>query len=272
MMSDTLPAGPSQVTLVVPCFNEADRLQPAAFEQALAATPALHLLFVDDGSRDGTAAVLAEVAARLPSRAEVLRLPANVGKAEAVRQGVLRALGRQPACIGFWDADLATPLEAIPDFLALLERRPGIDIVLGSRALLLGRDIRRQAVRHYFGRVFATAASLALGLPVYDTQCGAKVFRVNERTTHLFRDPFVARWSFDVELLARYLDAPDGSGASPERLYELALRQWHDIPGSKVRLRDVPRAFGDLYRVHRSRRPLAHRAPADAPSVASRRV
>jgi glycosyltransferase involved in cell wall biosynthesis len=271
MMSDTAQPGSSRVILVVPCFNEAARLQPAAFERALAATSALHLLFVDDGSVDGTAEVLAAVAARMPSRAEVLRLSANRGKAEAVRQGVLLAFRRQPGYIGFWDADLATPLEAVPDFLALLDRRAGIDIVLGSRALLLGRDIRRRAGRHYFGRVFATAASLALGLPVYDTQCGAKVFRVNERTTHLFDDPFVARWSFDVELLARYLAAPDGSGASPERLYELALRQWHDIPGSKVRLRDVPRAFGDLVRVHRRRRQLARRLPAHAPSVAGRR-
>jgi glycosyltransferase involved in cell wall biosynthesis len=257
--------------LVVPCFNEAARLNERAFLACLETTAALRILFVDDGSADETRAVLDRIARAAPGRAAVLPMARNVGKAEAVRQGVLQAAGEEPSYIGYWDADLATPLQAIDDFLAVLGRRQTVDIVLGSRARLLGREIRRRAVRHYFGRVFATAASLALGLPVYDTQCGAKMFRVNERTIRVFERPFASRWSFDVELIARYLDAPDGA-AAPQRIYELALRQWHDVPGSKVRLRDVPRAFGDLLRVRRlhHRRRAAH--TADAPSIAERRA
>src|SRR5439155_11198181 len=97
-----------------------------------------------------------------------LRLSSNVGKAEAVRQGVQLALRRRPSMVGYWDADLATPLDAIPRFCDVLRARPDLALVMGSRVALMGRQIRRSGLRHFMGRVFATAASLILGLTVYD--------------------------------------------------------------------------------------------------------
>jgi len=163
----------------------------------------------------------------------------NRGKAEAVRCGFLESFRSGYDFIGYWDADLATPLETIPRFCELLEDGR-VDGVIGSRVLLLGRRIRRRAVRHYLGRVFATCASLAIGLPVYDTQCGAKIFRNTERLRQVFRTPFRVNWTFDVEILARFLllERLFGGPATRDRIVEYPLERWDDVPGSKLKGRD----------------------------------
>jgi glycosyltransferase involved in cell wall biosynthesis len=243
---------PPTLVLVVPCFNEERRLHPEAFVAFAASRPEVRLQFVDDGSTDGTAAILERIRAASPAPVDLVRLPANQGKAAAVREGILAGLRLEPRLVGFWDADLSTPLAAIDDFLALAARRPGIDIILGSRVMLMGRDVRREAWRHYLGRVFATGVSLSLGLPVYDTQCGAKVLRVNEATAALFAAPFHSPWIFDVEMLARYLALPAAPGepARRDRIYELAVPVWHHVPGSKLRAMDFLRAAFELLYIH----------------------
>lgn len=242
-------------TIVVPCYNEAHRLDLDAFARALAQFPGLRLVFVDDGSSDRTQEVLASLSATRSDRARLLALERNRGKGEAVRQGMLSAFTESPEWAGYWDADLATPFDALRDFFEVA-RDPRIEIIIGSRVKILGRDIQRKAHRHYFGRVFATGASLALGFPIYDTQCGAKLFRVTPRTRALFAEPFVSRWVFDVELLARYDAAARREGQDPVHsglLFELALRRWHHIPGSKVGAWDSVRAALDLWRIYRRR-------------------
>lgn len=239
--------------LVVPCYNEAERLTPQPFLDAIDGDPALHLLFVDDGSTDGTAEALAGLASAAGGRAAVLRLPRNMGKGGAVRAGVLAALDSRPAYVGFWDADLATPLAALPEFMEVFRTRPEVELVMGARVQLLGRDIRRSPARHYVGRVFATAASLALGLAVYDTQCGAKIFCVTETLREAFSQPFRSRWIFDVEILSRYVAAL-GRAEAARRIYELPLTRWTNVPGSKLTLRDGVRAAWDLAQISVARR------------------
>jgi glycosyltransferase involved in cell wall biosynthesis len=254
-----------ELVLVVPCYNEAARLDPAAFLAFLAAHPAVGLVMVDDGSGDATGEILDRMQAAAPDAVSVLHHAPRRGKAETVRAGILAALARQPTLVGFLDADLATPLAAVDDFLAVLRGRPAVEFVVGSRVMLMGRDIRRKAARHYLGRVFATAVSHALDLPIYDTQCGAKVLRVNDATAALFSAPFRSPWIFDVELIARYLCLPvaPGEPARRDRLYELAVAAWHDVPGSKLRWYDFVRAVTDLARVWRER--VAHRRSETAP-------
>jgi dolichyl-phosphate beta-glucosyltransferase len=102
-------------------------------------------------------------------------------------------------------------LDAIAAFCELLDARPNLEMVFGARIRLLGRAIERKALRHYFGRVFATAASMVLGLSVHDMQCGAKLFRAMPAIKLLFLRPFAIRWLVDVELLARLIQARWGT-------------------------------------------------------------
>jgi glycosyltransferase involved in cell wall biosynthesis len=243
----------ADVSIVIPCYNEAARLPVDAFLDHAKSHPECDFVFVDDGSRDETLALIRSLEERHPQQFRAIHQPSNQGKAEAVRVGMQSAFEAGARIAGYWDADLATPLFEIGRMQRVLEREPGIEMVFGSRVQLLGRDIRRSALRHYLGRIFATAASLSLGLPIYDTQCGAKLFRVSATTRALFAEPFSSRWVFDVELIARLIAACRGSNApgAADLIYELPLERWIDVPGSKVRPVDFVRALFEMWRIHR---------------------
>jgi glycosyltransferase involved in cell wall biosynthesis len=182
----------------------------------------------------------------------LLRQPRNTGKGEAVRGGLLEALGQGFKYVGFFDADLSTPLEVVSEFCAIMDRDPQVAMVVGARVRLLGREIERRAIRHYSGRVFATAASLLLNLPVYDTQCGAKLFRATPELKQILHQPFLSRWIFDVEIIARFIRSRRARGAVPvERsIHEVPLRWWKDVRGSKLRFVDFVTAAWDLLRIY----------------------
>jgi glycosyltransferase involved in cell wall biosynthesis len=235
----------TSLQLVIPCYNEAERLKPEPFLELLSRQPDVDLIFVNDGSTDATAALLESMAADGHGRIALLSLKQNAGKARAVQLGVLAAFDRRPEFVGFWDADLATPLTSIPEFLEVFRARPAVEIVIGSRVKLLGRNITRSMLRHYPGRMFATAASVTLGIGVYDTQCGAKIFRATETVRQLFATPFRSKWIFDVEILARYIGVVGRSQAEAQ-IYELPLQTWTGIPGSNVRIRHALRAIWEL--------------------------
>ncbi len=216
----------------------------------------LRFHFVDDGSTDGTGALLRDLAARHPERVGVSSLPRNAGKGEAVRHGMRVGLLEHHDYVGFWDADLATPLSELPPFVQALESDSHTDIVFGARVALLGRRIDRKAYRHAYGRVFATAVSQLLALHVYDTQCGAKLFRANRDLEAVLEGAFLSRWIFDVELLARYIARYEPRGIEiADRVVELPLGVWTDVAGSKVGMDDAARALVELALIGRRYRP-----------------
>lgn len=242
---------PLRTRVVVPCHNESARLDLDLFRTYAKAHVHVRFLLVDDGSSDDTADKLAELAASVPGSFEVLALTPNRGKGEAVRAG-LRHVLRDADVVGYWDADLATPLSMIDVFHDALRDRPELSIVMGARVKLLGRDVDRPWTRHVFGRVAATAASALLQLPVYDTQCGAKLLRVDPQLTQVLSRPFLTRWAFDVELLQRWLKLHAlPLGEVERRILEVPLPSWHDVRGSKVTPLDMARAPLDLLRIWR---------------------
>ena len=238
----------TEATIVVPCFNEASRLDRARFLD-LARDPSVRLLFVDDGSTDGTRGMLEALKSAGGGRVDFLGLDANGGKAEAVRRGMRFGIERGARLIGFLDGDLATPPGEMIRLVRALEEH-GAQVVLGARVGLAGTRIDRKMARHYLGRVFATAASMILRERFYDTQCGAKVFRASHALDDALARPFASRWAFDVELIGRLLVGNDRSpGLEVEDFVEVPLHEWTDVPGSKLRPTAFARVAADLVRI-----------------------
>ncbi|MGI9052116.1 MAG: glycosyltransferase [Ilumatobacteraceae bacterium] len=240
-------------TIVVPCFNEVARLDPLAL-RGLARAASARVLLVDDGSRDGTDRLVRSAAHEHGDELAAMVLPRNVGKGEAVRRGMREAIAGGASIVGYYDADLATPPEEMARLVEVLRGEPDLTAVLGSRVALLGHRIERSIGRHYAGRMFATLSSVVLGLPIYDSQCGAKVFRAGAPLRTALAEPFGSRWAFDVELLARLLRA----GAPPGTLREVPLVEWRDVGGSKLGVGDAITAGIDMMRFARRQRQHRH--------------
>ena len=232
------------VTLVIPCFNEEKRLPLEDYKRFLSQSN-INFLFVDDGSTDQTLKVLEELRSFFSTRVHIIHMHMNVGKAEAVRTGVLKAKYMEETdIIGFMDADLSTPFDEIPYFLdAFAENK--YSFVFGARVSRIGAQIKRFNYRHYFGRAIATMVSIYLKIPVYDSQCGAKFFHA-DFANQLFIEPFVSRWLFDVEIFKRI--ALMGINVE-ECALELPLHTWIEKGGSKIRFRDYLKLPFQFYRI-----------------------
>ncbi len=239
--------------VVVPCYNEERRIDEQAFLD-IARSRRLRLLFVDDGSTDTTAEILARLADR-SAALDVYTLGANAGKAEAVRRGMLMAVRNGAPVVGYYDADLATPPSELLRLVQTMRAVPQPAGAFGCRVARLGSAIERNALRHYLGRTYATVASMALGVTVYDTQCGAKLFRVNETFAAALSEPFRSSWAFDVELLQRLLRGTATTPPIPVASFvEVPLEAWRDVGGSKMSIGPAATALFDLVRIARSTR------------------
>jgi dolichyl-phosphate beta-glucosyltransferase len=221
------------VGLVIPFYNEQSRFRPDEIS-TLIADETVHVYLVDDGSDDATPSLLRKFEGDASNRVTVLCLPTNLGKAEAVRQGMRAAIDDGASIVGYLDADFSTPAREMLRLISIFSDR-GVPVLLGSRWLRMGSNVKRRLVRHLIGRVFATMASLTLRMPVYDTQCGAKLFSVGEELQQAFASPFVSRWAFDVELLGRLLQ----QGYGHADFFEEPLKEWSDVKGSKVTFIDM---------------------------------
>jgi len=250
--------------LVLPAFNEASRIEPALDElfgylrrrgelardgaPGAGGLPArIDVLVVDDGSTDGTAAIVAARPESLdPAGGVTLRVMtvAHGGKGAAVRAGML---AMDADVLVFADADMATSPDQLPLIVAALADH---DVALGSRIQPDGSDMRasQPMYRRLLGKVFHSLASIWVVGPVQDTQCGFKGFR-REVAHDLFTRQRITSIVFDVELI--YL--------ARRRGYSMAVVpiRWFDRRGSRMRARPALaiRVAWDLLRI-----PLIHRS------------
>lgn len=242
-----------KVGLVVPCFDEASRWS-ANYWTHIAAESDANILFVDDGSTDATNQILQGFVTGTKHR--VRTLERNAGKSEAVRLGMQQLIQESEcAAVGYLDADGAFTAEDVLDVIASFQARvidSTFDAVWSSRVALAGRDIARSNSRHYIGRLVATFVSAGYGSIPYDTQSGLKLFAPSPALKACLEEPFRTRWLFELELLARW----QRFAGESMRIWEEPLNYWHDVPGSKIKGKEVTRVLRELIVVKREQRHL----------------
>ncbi len=224
-----------ECALILPFYNEIQRIPFQELETAQKANPQTLFLFVDDGSSDKTSELLTKKFSQ-NKNFKLLQFQKNQGKAEAIRKGVLSIANREIKFIGYWDTDGATPVEIYKDFLKKLRDSKDYDLIMGLRLKRLGAKVERKLSRHYLGRIFATLTSTLLNLPAYDTQCGAKLMR-RDFADQVFEKPFLTKWLFDIEILFRAKHGFPNKNLENSVL-ELPLDKWREQHGSKLRLLD----------------------------------
>lgn len=237
----------NELCLIIPAYNEARRLKWDAIQAFVQHHPDVYLLFVDDGSTDGTSDSVRQHFGTMP-KIGLLSCPKNEGKASAVRQGMLYAIEQIPALnYGYADADLSTPLEELVRLNNLLMHDSSKKMIFGSRILTAGSDIVRKSYRHYIGRIVATCISWQLGLAIYDTQCGAKIVR-RDVVEPLFKESFITPWLFDVEVFNRLIRLL-GHEEALASIKEIPLQTWVDVAGSKIGWKEAFTTPIDLIRI-----------------------
>jgi glycosyltransferase involved in cell wall biosynthesis len=228
------------ISIVIPAYNEEQRL-PSTLDSILAYLAdrdpsSLEVLIVDDGSTDGTVALVERYIAQ-DARIRLLRNPGNRGKGYSVRQGMLAAVNEW---VLFTDADLSAPIEDLATLIAAAHRQ-NADIAIGSRAVdrsLVG--VHQSFFRELSGRVFNLVMRVATGLPFRDTQCGFKLYR-RAAAQAVFSRQLLDGFSFDVEdlVIAKQLGL---------RAVEVAVH-WNNVEGTTVGTMQGVKSFADLLRI-----------------------
>jgi glycosyltransferase involved in cell wall biosynthesis len=241
------PVQPSLV-IVVPCYNEAERLPVNEFVAFLNDYRGVSVCFVNDGSKDSTLEILNQIKGAFEENVHIVSNDENVGKAESVRRGVLYCADRLNFDnIAYLDADLATSLQECLELSKYLNDE--ISFCFGSRIMRIGSVIERSYMRHIIGRLLATFISGVLKLRVYDTQCGCKIIK-RDLAIKLFEEPFISKWLFDVELFARIIKIY-GRPDCISKMIEIPLQKWTEKGGSKVKITYAFRLWFDLSRIKR---------------------
>ena len=235
------------VGVVIPCYNEEERLLGKEFKDFAHKNLGYHLCFVNDGSTDRTLEVLRELEKGSESNISIYNCEKNGGKAEAVRQGMLHlAQDLQLDYIGFLDADLSTDFRDFDDLVETLDTS-NFKIVSGSRMSRMGADITKESARKLISMSINLIIRTILKMPFNDTQCGAKVMD-KSLIPLLFAKPFITKWLFDVEMFMR-MRKHYGKTKAKELICEQPLKRWIHADGSKLSMKDSVKIVGQLAKI-----------------------
>ncbi len=223
--------------IIIPCYNEANRLAVATFINFANTHQDYHLCFVNDGSSDHTLEVLQNIEQACYGNVSTIDVKINAGKAATVRTGV-KYLNRMKTIntIGFMDADLSTDFNDFKNLVTTLRNNEDLSLVYGSRGKGEGA-IKRTVFRSLFSKMVKMIVFLILGLPIEDTQCGAKVFK-KEIIGVAYGKKFLTRWLFDVEIFMR-LKKYYGQQQIMNKMYEQPLQRWEHAEDSKLGVKDA---------------------------------
>ena len=225
--------------IIIPCYNEASRLQFQKFESFIKTNTNYTICFVNDGSKDKTLNELLRFRRGKEDQVLVYDLPQNSGKAEAVRSGCQYLLqNTNVQTIGFLDADLSTDFNDYKMLVNHMDEGKGLEMVFGSRNMNDGisGEIKRNPLRKMLSNFIGMLIKMIVGLPINDTQCGAKIFK-RDMAGHCFSSPFISRWLFDIELFIR-MKKRYGVSKIVSILKEVPLKRWVHVEGSKLGLKD----------------------------------
>jgi glycosyltransferase involved in cell wall biosynthesis len=229
-----------EIAMVVPCFNEAQRLPQNYWKSLLDSDPSILWLFVDDGSSDTTFSVLAKLCEG--TSALSIKLPENIGKGNAIRAGILHILrnNKKLKLIGYIDSDGAF---SQVDFVKLtniareqekMKIEKHFDTWISSRVALAGRHVHRKPSRHYLGRLISTVITKSWSDSPYDTQSGLKIFSVTEAFINAIERPFRTRWFIDIEIFSRIGMRKNGF----IEIWEEPVNAWLDVKDSKISIKN----------------------------------
>jgi len=232
------------IGVVIPCYNEAERLLSDDFKKFVHKNLGYHLCFVNDGSKDNTLEVLQELRKGNEDYISIYDCEKNGGKAEAVRLGMLHlAKQSQFDYIGFLDADLSTNFNDFQDLVATISTSK-FKIVSGSRMTRMGADIAKESARAIISKTINLIIRKTLGMEINDTQCGAKIM-TKEIVEKTFQKKFLTRWLFDVEIFMR-MKKVYGSDEAKKLICEKPLNRWVHVDGSKLSFKDSFKIIGQI--------------------------
>ena len=204
----------------------------------------IHVIFVDDGSTDSTHIRLASEFKDFDNF-EILRLNQNVGKSNALRVGMLRALEIDFPYIGTFDADGAISPTDLLTALSICKLNPDSHLVSGARILLAGSDVSRNNFRRWTGRIIATIIATILRIQIYDPQSPCKVYRASVLENNL-GDEFRTRWFVDTEIILR----SKRSNSESCKVVEFPVVTWRDVEGSHLSILQALRVANEIRKLY----------------------